>query len=187
MNNDPSTARTGPKVILMAAISLDGFITRHDQPGSGFTSPEDKAYFQKTVLDFDCLLFGAGNYRQSSRWIDGHLRTEQLKIVFTRTPDIYARHRQPDRLEFTSAKPADVVRDLAARGYRNAGLLGGGQLYGLFLAENLVDELWLTVEPLLFGRGIKLAENHDLHFRGDLLSCEKLGDSTLLLKYRPTA
>lgn len=174
------------KVTLMAAISLDGFITKHDQPGSAFTSPEDKRFFHEAVLDFDCLIFGAGNYRQSSRWIAQHLRQDQLKVVLTRNPGDYEQEQKAGELEFTGERPRSLVQALAARGYRNACLLGGGQIYGLFLAEKTVDELWLTLEPLLFGQGTKLAEAKT-DFRGELISCENLSPSTLLLKYRPAS
>jgi dihydrofolate reductase len=172
------------KLTLMAAISLDGFITRHDRSGSDFTSPEDKAFFQRAVLDFDCLILGGANYRQSSRWVKEHLRPEQLTVVVTRSPGNHQNEQQTGRLEFSSQSPADIVSNLAARGYRNGCLLGGGQIYGLFLAAGVVDELWLTLEPLLFGEGVKLAETR-LDFRGELISQEKLNASTLLLKYRP--
>ncbi len=172
------------KVTLMAAISLDGFITKHEQPGSAFTSPEDKQFFHNAVLDFDCLIFGGGNYRQSSRWITNHLRKNQLKVVLTRNPKNYEDEQKEGELEFTCEVPCDLIHRLRARGYRNACLLGGGQIYGLFLAGRMVDELWLTLEPLLFGQGVKLAETK-LDFRGELLSVEKLNASTLLLKYRP--
>lgn len=173
------------KTTLMAAISLDGFITKHDKPGSGFTSAEDKRFFHQAVLDFDCLIFGSGNYRQSSTWIREHLRPDQLKVVVTRSPHKYEADQHPANLEFTDKGPAELLRDLAARGCKNVCILGGGQIYGLFLAENTVDELWLTLEPRLFGEGVKLAETK-LDFRGELLSIEKLNTSTLLLKYRPT-
>lgn len=172
------------KLTLMAAISLDGFITQHDSPGSAFTSPEDKQYFHQTVLTFDCLIFGAENYRQSSRWIETHLRPDQLKVVLTRNPDPFEADQRPGELEFVHADPPSILRDLAGRGYRNACLLGGGQIYGLFIASGSVDELWITLEPLLFGRGIKLAEKQ-LDFRGELISADPLNASTLLLKYRP--
>lgn len=172
------------KLTLMAAITLDGFITKHDQPGSGFTSPEDKRFFQASVLDFDCLVFGAGNYRQSSPWIHQHLRDDQLKVVLTRSPENFRSEEKPGELEFTAERPRELTHRLAGRGIRNACLLGGGQIYGWFLAEKAVDELWLTLEPRLFGEGVKLAETK-LDFRGELLSCEPLNHSTLLLKYRP--
>lgn len=173
------------KTTLIAAVSLDGYITRHDQPGSGFTSPEDKQFFQQAVLGFDCLIFGARNYQQSRDWIHQHLRQDQLKVVLSRDPSKYRSEQRPNQLEFTDQQPRALVTELEKRGHRNACLLGGGQIYGLFLAEKAVDELWLTLEPVLFGDGIKLAEAK-IDLRAELLSHEQLNRSTLLLKYRPT-
>jgi riboflavin biosynthesis pyrimidine reductase len=46
----------------------------------------------------------------------------------------------------------------------------------------LVHELWLTIEPLLFGRGVPLlAEQTDTRLR--LLANEALSSDTRLLKY----
>jgi dihydrofolate reductase len=173
------------KVTLIAAISLDGFITRHDEPGSGFTSREDKCYFQDAVLDFDALVFGSNNYEQSKDWIANSLRPDQLKIVLTRDPERYGADRREGELEFTDETPAEVVEMLKSRGRQRTCLMGGGQIYGLFLAAGVVDELWITVEPVLFGEGVKLAEAR-LDKPLELISQENLNASTLLLKYRPT-
>ena len=171
------------KTVLIAAISLDGFITRHDQPGSGFTSPEDKQYFQQTALEFDTLIFGRVNYEQSKGWIQNHLRSDQLKIILTRNPNHYADLHRENELEFTSHSPKEILKSLAQHKRKRVAILGGGKIYGLFLQEEAADELWLTVEPKIFGSGIKLADGQ-LHTRFDLFSDQKLNSSTLLLKYR---
>ncbi len=172
------------KIILIAAISLDGFITRHDQPGSSFTSPEDKRYFRETVLQFETLLFGSATYETSKNWIASHLRPDQLKIVLTRNPARYSADARENEIEFTSATPAELRKALLHRGRQNIALLGGGKIYGWFLQQNAVDELWLTLEPRIFGSGTKLADT-PIDPRLELLSCQTLGQSTLLLKYRP--
>ena len=87
-------------------------------------------------------------------------------------------------LEFTTDAPAEVLRRLAMDGHRACALLGGAQIHALFLQARLVDELWLTLEPRLFGAGTPLVGipvEVSLH----LLSAERLeaGDS-LLVKYR---
>jgi riboflavin biosynthesis pyrimidine reductase len=54
----------------------------------------------------------------------------------------------------------------------------------LFLAAGLVDEIWLTVEPLLFGGGTPLLAAR-VDVRLELLASEKLNAAgTLLLRYR---
>src|SRR5690606_11331158 len=95
----PPPDRYRMRTVLIAAISLDGFITRHNQPGSGFTSPEDKRYFRETVLQFDTLIFGSANYEFSKNWISSHLRADQLKIVLTRNPGRYTADFRENDLE----------------------------------------------------------------------------------------
>lgn len=170
------------KVTLIAAQSLDGFITRHDQPGSAFTSEADKQHFPKSLRDFDCQIMGAETFRVWQRTSDEPIHPKRPQWVLTRHPGAFADAAQPGWLEFTDDAPEPLLAKLEARGLQNCALLGGGKTHQLFLSAKRVDEIWLTVEPLLFGRGTSLvAGTIDTQLR--LLSCEKLSESTLLLKY----
>jgi len=76
-----------------------------------------------------------------------------------------------------------LAAGLQARGFQRCALLGGSHVHSLFFEAGLVDEVWLTVEPVLFGGGTPLlARRADL--RLELLAAEKLGAHALLLKYR---
>jgi len=171
------------RITLIAAQSLDGFITRHDQPGSDFASAEDREFFRDALRGFDCCVMGATSYREASLTIKKHLKTERLRIVLTRNPDVFANDAVPGRLEFTNATPAQLVAGLALRGCRTCALLGGAQINSLFVEAGLVDEVWLTVEPLLFGSGTPLlARRTGIELA--LFSSQSLSPDTLLLKYR---
>ena len=63
-------------------------------------------------------------------------------------------------------------------------LAGGTTINSLFLKENLVDELIITVEPLLFGKGLTLFKNLDLNIRLELIETKQLEDGVLNLKYK---
>ena len=171
------------RIVLIAAQSLDGFITRHDEPGTAFTSPEDKAHFRAALAGFDACLFGAETYRVSRVFIRAQFPAHPLRIVLTRAPARFAADAAPGELEFTSAAPAAVADDLRARGIRQCALLGGSHAHSLFLEAGLVDEIWLTVEPLLFGGGTPLLARR-ASLRLELQSVERLGEHPLLLKYR---
>lgn len=171
-------------VTLLAAHSLDGFITKHAQPGTAFTSAADKAHFPAVLRDFDCSIMGGETYRVSREFIQSHLTASRRRVVLTRTPDRYQADARERTLEFTADSPAAVLARLQSLGHRRCALLGGSRIHSLFLDAKLVDELWLTVEPCLFGRGTPfLAEQADLAL--ELISHERLTHSdSLLLRYR---
>lgn len=171
------------RLTLIAAQSLDGFITRHDTPGSAFASEADRVWFRETLRGFDCCLMGGETYRTARELIRTSLMPERLRVVLTRSPDGFAEDAIPGKLEFASTPPAQLVGALGARGFRRCAILGGSQIHSLFLEANLVDEFWLTVEPLLFGGGTPLLARRT-STRLKLLARENLSSDTLLLKYR---
>ena len=63
-------------------------------------------------------------------------------------------------------------------------LVGGANVATSFLKEQLVDELWLTIEPKIFGTGGNFVIEEELDINLRLLSCEKVNDQgTLITKY----
>lgn len=170
-------------MVLIAAQSLDGFITRHSEPGTAFTSPEDKAYFRRILAGFDACLFGGETYRVSRDFIRERLPGPSLRVVLTRTPERYAAETIQGKLEFTDAAPSALAADLRTRGFKRCAVLGGSHVHSLFLEAGLVGEVWLTVEPVLFGGGTPLLARA-ANVRLELQTTEQLGASTLLLHYR---
>jgi dihydrofolate reductase len=171
------------RLTLIAAQSLDGFITRHDTPGSHFTSAEDREFFRKALHAFDCCVMGGETYRTAREAIRTALMPERLRVVLTRTPTAFANDSVPEKLEFVDTPPAQLVAELGQRGLQRCAILGGAQIHSLFLEAGLVDELWLTIEPMLFGQGTPLLARR-ASTKLTLLSSENLAPSTLLLKYR---
>ena len=56
---------------------------------------------------------------------------------------------------YLSGQPQEVCKALEARGIKKAALLGGPFTNAQFLRAGLVDEIFLTVEPVTLGRGIR--------------------------------
>lgn len=170
-------------IVLIAAQSLDGFITKHSQPGTAFTSQEDKIHFREIIAEFDAGVLGGETYRINREAIRARPPGSKLRVVMTRSPDRHATEAVPERLEFTAAAPATIADGLRSRGFSQCVLLGGSQVHSLFLAAGLVDEVWLTLEPVLFGAGTPLlAQPADLKLK--LHTVERLGAGALLVKYR---
>ncbi len=93
-----------------------------------------------------------------------------------------------------SVDPAGAVAELRARGYELILSEGGPTLFTSLVAAGLVDELFLTVSPLLAGRSgvrrLSLADGAELlpgvRVAGDLLSIRR-HESHLFLRYALTS
>ena len=171
------------KSIGIVAISLDGRITKHHNEGAAFTSPQDQQYFRQILKTFDCCILAAKTFEVIKTTVQKSKQTERLQIVLTRNPFQYQAHIKPDVLEFTDSPIVQVFADLRARGKQRCAILGGSWLYGECLKEKLMDELWVTLEPLIFGEG-KQFVNRIVDCQLSLQSVEHLAENTLLLKYQ---
>jgi dihydrofolate reductase len=180
----PPESKNKIQVTLVAVQSLDGCITRGTEPGVGFASDADQAWFREALKQFDAIIMGRGTYEpvrdQVSQAIEAG--SKRLRIVMTRRPGDWQTDRRSELLEFDSRPPAEIVSDLGARGYPEIMLLGGSTINQLFLETGLVDRIWLTLEPEIFGAGRRLVDG-PIDGRFHLDETESLGDSTVLLKY----
>ena len=80
----------------------------------------------------------------------------------------------------------NTLSQFQAMNLRNIGVLGGSQLFTSLLAENLIDELWLTVCPLIFGNSKAtnlVSHNLPFHVRLNLLDV-KVIESEIFLHYQ---
>jgi dihydrofolate reductase len=164
------------EITLMAAVTLDGKIARHAAHLSDWTSPEDKKLFRTETRRAGVIIIGHNTFRTLHRPLPG-----RLHIVLTR--DLADKVNIPGVVEYTTAAPATIVADLTGRGYARAILVGGAQVNALFLAADLVDEIWLTVEPVIFGQGLSLFAGGAFARRARLVSLTPLNADAFLARY----
>lgn len=165
------------KIMLLAAVTLDGKIARNELHFVDWTSKEDKKLFFDTSKRAGVIILGNNTYKTLPIPLRG-----RLHVVLTRTPEEKA--SMPGAVEYTDRSPEEIVADLEARGYTEAVLTGGAQINALFLKSKLVDEVWLTVEPLIFGAGIDLFRGVEFDERATLIHVERLNEGgTVHLRY----
>lgn len=176
------------KIITLEVISLDGKFTRWTGKNIyEWSSPEDYEHFVKVRSQNNLLIMGSETFIKVKDNEKAGLKPEKerLRVIMTRTPDKFKEFAIPGQIEFTDKPPQEVVGSLEKRGYKQMLFVGGGKLLASFLKENLIDEIWLTLEPKIFGMGNILATGRKLDISLELLSLEKLNKKgSLLLKYR---
>jgi dihydrofolate reductase len=176
--NKPDMDR--PEVILIAAMSIDGFIAPADKeslPSTTWTSKEDWHFFTKKSKEIGTMIMGSRTFETIKKALP-----ERRTVVMTSQPERYAEFNDPNLL-FTAESPEEILANLDKEGVKQVALCGGASIYNLFLQKNLVNKMFLTVEPYVFGEGVKLF-NEKIEKRFSLLQQTKLNDSgTILLEY----
>lgn len=172
------------KVIMVAVSSVNGKITQgQDSNIYSWTSKEDSELFFSLIGKSNLIVMGSRTYEAARKFIKH--RKNRLRVVMTRNPRKYLKETISGMLEFTSENPSELIKKLESRGYRKMLLVGGAEINALFLRQNLVNEIYLTIEPKLFGNGKNLLKKDDFEKQLKLVSVKRLNDQgTLQLKYK---
>ncbi len=163
------------------ATSVDGKSTQGNKPPREWSSKEDKQYLHKLINNQHLVVMGRKTYQAAKSIIQ--LKPQILRIVLTKSPQRFSLETVSGQLEFTNESPSQLVKRLQKQNYRQMLLLGGSSLNTAFFKNKLIDELWLTLEPKIFGQGLGLMDQGvDINLK--LKSIKKLNkQGTLFLKY----
>lgn len=172
------------KVIMVAASSLNGKVTKENDTNIySWTSKEDSQMFFSLIEKNNLIVMGSKTY-EAARKIIKHEKNK-LRVILTREPKRYLREGIKGILEFTNETPLKLVKRLEGKGYKKMLLVGGGTINSLFLKSKLVNDIYLTLEPKLFGNGKSLIVDENLDISLKLISIEKINrQGTLFLKYK---
>jgi dihydrofolate reductase len=171
------------QITFLAVQSINGFITRNDEPGVGFASREDNAWFEEFLHGMDLILMGRQSYEVSRDWVRGDTIGPAPRWIFTRDADRYSDERIPGKLEFVGLDKQAFIESVEDQVLNKVALCGGPGISSWFFDHGLVDEMYITVEPVIFQRGTPLlAVTRDVDC--ELLSVRNLSNQTLLLHYR---
>lgn len=147
-----------PPTTYLTAASVDGFIATEDHDLSWLLSMpggDDAANpYGSFITGVGAMAMGAHTYEWVLAHDEGPWSYRQPCWVFT--------HRELPRtqggdIRFTQAPAPQVHAEMAAAaGDRGVWLVGGGDLVGQFLDHDLLDEIVVSVAPVLLGRGAPL-------------------------------
>jgi dihydrofolate reductase len=169
------------KTILIFVSSLDGKITRWGDPSVRvWTSRSDQEYFDTVWKSTRVIIMGSATYKPDPVKPD----LQHLFVVLTGNPLLYKDKHVPGQLEFTDGSPGEILDRFRQTGEEIVLIVGGAKIATSFLKEKLIDELWLTIEPRIFGSGSGFVVDEKLDIQLSLISCVKANDrGTLFTKY----
>jgi dihydrofolate reductase len=137
------------KVVYGGAMSLDGFIAGPNGEYDWIVMDPD-IDFAALMARFDTFLIGRKTFEVMRRMGDAAPPAPGIKqFVFSRTL------KPSDCPNATlSDDAARVVRELRTQPGKDIALFGGGDLFRNLLAAGLVDEVGVSLVPVLLGGGI---------------------------------
>jgi dihydrofolate reductase len=170
------------RIILVFVSTLDGKITKWGDPKvSSWTSKEDKKHFRKTWNEAPLIVMGSNTFLAEKM---GSLK-DRLIVVMTQHASNYRDKEVGGQLEFSDESPSQLVARFEKAKFRTMMVVGGAQLATSFLKAELIDEIWLTIEPRIFGKGGNFVIEEELDLELRLMSHEKVNpEGTLITRYK---
>jgi dihydrofolate reductase len=165
------------KVVLFIASSLDGYIARPSGDIDWLFTDQDYGY-SEFFASVDTVLLGRKTYEQVLTF--GEYPYEGVKsYVFTKNPLFQAENN----VELVTEDIKKFINNLRQADGKNIWLVGGSQLTYDFMNKNLVDELILSIHPIVLGEGIPLFVNSTMPQFLKLTKCQTYSSGLVQLSY----
>jgi dihydrofolate reductase len=164
------------------ASTVDGFIAHADHTIDGFIAAGEHAadYLASLKTDYDTVLMGRRTYEFGFQFGVTNPYPWLKQYVLSR-----AMESSPDaNVELVSENTGGFVRRLKAEPGKAIYLCGGAQLAGALFAEDLIDEIILKLNPVLFGSGLPLFSGVVKQQALELTGSKVYESGVLLLHYR---
>jgi dihydrofolate reductase len=129
----------------------------------------------------DTLLMGRKTLDAALRMRKGRFPSMGMEVF------VFSRSKPPGKQDdwtFTSQSPAAFVAKLRRRRGKDLWLMGGGELALEFLKADLVDEIHLSIVPVLLGDGIPLFLRGHSQLAFKLMESRSYSRGLVGLKYR---
>jgi dihydrofolate reductase len=135
-------------------------------------------FFHSLLDQSDAVVVGNNTFKTAEEPL-----SKRNSIIFTR--NVRDVERRGAKLLYYNADGPSSLKAIIEP-YRLVAVLGGARIYSYFLDRDFIDDLYLTIEPIVFGGGLDLFKHEFAATkRFQLVSVRQLNQAgTVLLHYR---
>jgi dihydrofolate reductase len=141
-----------PRCSVFIATSLDGYIARSDGTFDFLSiveRPDEDYGFAEFFASVDALVIGRNTYETALAFPEWPYAGKRCIVLTHReTPSVHGE-------QFFAGEPAALVDTLGLSGAQRL-YVDGGAVIRQFLADGLIDDLTLSIVPMLLGQGVPL-------------------------------
>jgi len=164
------------KVILYLAITANSLIAREND-ATDWVSPIEWKNYAAMVAKAGNIIIGRRTYEVMLRNKE-FSKLGKVKVVVVST-------KLKINKKITVVKsPQEALTFLRRERFSLALVCGGGKLNSSFMKASLIDELYLDIEPIILGTGIKLFAEAEFDAKLELLRIKKLSKDEVQLQYK---
>ncbi|HEY0413999.1 MAG TPA: dihydrofolate reductase family protein [Allosphingosinicella sp.] len=168
------------KVTYGGAVSLDGFLAGPGEAIDWLRWSDDSAKISaESFRGVDAMLMGRRTFEFAQRMGGGPALKGVTPYVFSRTLDSV-----PEGTELVRGDAAGFVRRLKGEPGGNIVVMGGGELGSALIEAGLVDEIGLSVHPVLLGGGTPAFRALEGRAELELIEARPIARECVLLRYR---
>ena len=164
------------KVVLYMAMSVNGYIAKSDNQTPWST--EEWHSFSAFVKEAGNIIVGRKTYEIMKASDELPRLGNPFVVVISKDSFVHN-----DSVTLTHS-PQSALQIIKNKKCTTALVAGGSTLNSSFLKDNLIDELILDLEPVLFGRGIPLFSYVHFTKKLELINTKKISDHTIQLHYK---
>lgn len=176
------------KIIYHVATTLDGFIAHEDGSFDGFVPEgEHVADFLDSIKNYGAILMGKNTYEVGYKYgmkpgdpAYADFNPDMKNYVFSRS----AIFESNVRVQLVRQDEIAFIKNLKMEAGKDIWLCGGGALAGTLLEHELIDELLIKLNPVVFGSGIPLFGENKKGLNLNLLSSKTYESGVMLLQYK---
>ena len=155
-------------------MTADGKIAKDSNHFPDWTSREDKKFFAEISKGAGAVVMGDKTFNTFPAPLK-----DRLNVVFT----LEKEPKEQEGVRWVSGDVKDVLKGLKDDGFTEVILGGGAFLNSVFLKENLIDEIILTIEPKIFGKGLGVF-SEDFNIDLELKDFEKINNNSIVIRYK---
>ena len=175
------------KCSVYIATSADGFIAKPDGGIDWLLQPEYEdagklgLVYNKFISTVDAVVMGRHSFEKILTFDEWYY--EGTEVIVLTTKDVAVPENLTGKVRIESGSPQEIVAMLANEGKKHL-YIDGGITIQRFLEAKLIDELTITVIPILLGSGIPLFGNAGMEQALELIELFTSDNGTIQKRYR---
>lgn len=172
------------KVRLFIAMSLDGYIAKPNDDLSFLSlvdRPDEDYGYTDFVAGIDTIVIGRKTYDYVMKHVSNTHYDNGSRDVYVITHHPLA---DTKRTKFFKGSPSELIRRLKTQEGKDIYCDGGASVINDLLRNHLIDEMVISVVPILLGSGVRLFEEHRPEQLLELVATKQFASGLAQLHYK---